>query len=123
METALRGQGYRLTAQRRAVLKAIAQSHDHLTPAELHELAREQHPGIGLVTVYRTLEILHEAGLTTFRALSGATPEKLTQIVEAAGFKAPFDPSSWPQQAELAARGDWAALETLQDQLVGGREG
>jgi len=63
MESALRRLGYRLTPQRRAVLKAIAQSHDHLTPAELHELAREQHPGIGLVTVYRTLDILNQAGL------------------------------------------------------------
>lgn len=66
--------------------------------------------------------ILHEAGLTTFRALAGATPERLTGIVEAADFKAPFDASSWPQQAELAAKGDWGALEALQARLKGGRQ-
>ena len=63
MESALRGRGYRLTAQRRAMLKAIARSHDHLTPAELHKLVRRQHPGIGLVTVYRTLDVLKQSGL------------------------------------------------------------
>ena len=32
-----------------------------------------------------------------------------------------MDPSGWIEQAELAAKGDWDALETLQDELKGGR--
>ena len=59
----LRQRGYKVTPQRRAVLNAIAHSHDHLTPAEIYEKMRQEHPGIGLVTIYRTLGILAELGL------------------------------------------------------------
>jgi len=59
----LRQRGYRLTPQRRAVLKIIALSHDHLTPAAIYGKVCREHPGIGLVTVYRTLEILAKLGL------------------------------------------------------------
>jgi len=59
----MRKQGYKLTVQRRALLSIIAHSHDHLTPSAIYEKARQQHPRIGLVTVYRTLDILAELGL------------------------------------------------------------
>jgi len=59
----LRQQGYKITPQRRAVLNIIALSHDHLTPAAIYEKVHQEHPGIGLVTVYRTLDILAELGL------------------------------------------------------------
>ena len=61
--TILRQQGYKLTPQRRTVLSAIALSRKHLTPAAIYERVRQEHPGIGLVTVYRTLEILTKLGL------------------------------------------------------------
>jgi Fur family ferric uptake transcriptional regulator len=61
--TILRREGYKLTPQRRAVLNAIALSHDHLTPAAIYEKVCQEHPGIGLVTIYRTLGILAELGL------------------------------------------------------------
>ena len=66
---------------------------------------------------------LYGAGFTTFKSLADVAPERLTSVIELAGFKAPFDPSSWPRQAGLAARGEWAALEALQDELTGGRGG
>ncbi len=59
----LRHSGYKITPQRRAVLNIISQSHDHLTPAAIYEKVHQQHPRIGLVTVYRTLDILAELGL------------------------------------------------------------
>jgi len=59
----LRQHGYKLTPQRRAVLKVIAHSHDHLTPAAIHDRVRQEHPDIGLVTIYRTLDILTELEL------------------------------------------------------------
>ena len=59
----LRQRGYKLTPQRQAVLNVIALSHDHLTPASLYERVHQEHPGIGLVTIYRTLAILAELGL------------------------------------------------------------
>ena len=55
---ALRRHGYRITPQRRAVIQAITSSQDHLTPASIYKKARQDHPNIGLVTIYRTLEIL-----------------------------------------------------------------
>ena len=59
----LKRSGYKLTPQRHAILKVIAQSHSHLTPAAIHKMVRQEHPGIGLVTIYRTLEVLSQLGL------------------------------------------------------------
>jgi len=59
----LRRHGYKLTPQRQAVVKVIASSQDHLTPATIHKKVRQDRPNIGLVTVYRTLEILAELEL------------------------------------------------------------
>jgi len=59
----LKRHGYKLTPQRRAVVNAIASSPDHLTTAALYRKVRHDHPNIGLVTVYRTLEILAGLGL------------------------------------------------------------
>ncbi len=61
--TLLRQQGYKLTPQRRAVIRTVASSDDHLTPTALHEKLRREYPAIGLVTVYRTLEIMARLGL------------------------------------------------------------
>lgn len=55
--------GYKLTSQRRAVLRAISSSHEHHTPAAVHERVKQEYPNIGLVTVYRTMEMLSELGL------------------------------------------------------------
>ena len=63
IEGALRQHGYKITPQRRTVINAIVQSHEHLTPAAIHEKVSRRNPGIGLVTIYRTLEILMELGL------------------------------------------------------------
>ena len=67
-------------------------------------------------------DILYGAGLTSFAALAKATPEQLAEALKGAGFAAPFDASSWPEQAALAARGEWEALKALQDRLTGGRQ-
>ena len=55
--------GYKLTSQRKAVLTAIVNSREHLTPAAVHERARQNNPNVGLVTVYRALELLSDLGL------------------------------------------------------------
>lgn len=60
---ALRRNGYKLTLQRRAVIHAITSSQDHLTPATIHNKVCQDHPDIGLVTIYRTLEIMDRLGL------------------------------------------------------------
>jgi len=59
---ALAGRGYKLTRPRRAVLRVIARATTSLSPAEIFALARKVYPRTGLVTVYRTLEVLTECG-------------------------------------------------------------
>jgi Fur family ferric uptake transcriptional regulator len=56
--TLLSQHGYKFTSQRRIVIRAITSSQDHLTPAAIYEKVHQQHPNIGLVTIYRTLDIL-----------------------------------------------------------------
>jgi Fur family ferric uptake transcriptional regulator len=55
--------GYKLTPQRRAVLKIIIENRNHLTPEAIYERVKEEYPGIGLTTIYRTLNILSDLGL------------------------------------------------------------
>jgi Fe2+ or Zn2+ uptake regulation protein len=59
----LSNSGYRLTGSRRMVVEIIANSERALTPLELYDIARQRQAGIGLVTVYRTLEKLEELEL------------------------------------------------------------
>ena len=59
----LQENGYRLTEARRAVVKTVAATDRALTPLQVFDLAREQNPALGLVTVYRTLEKLEELRL------------------------------------------------------------
>lgn len=63
LSSALRRYGYKLTPQRRAVIRVIASTHDHLTPASIYDQVHQGYPRIGLVTIYRTLEILDKLGL------------------------------------------------------------
>ena len=59
----LQNDGCRLTAPRRAVVETLKANMHALTPVEVYESARKQCPGLGLVSVYRTLEKLEELGL------------------------------------------------------------
>jgi len=59
----LREHGYKLTPQRHAVLKVIAASHDHLTAEAIYEKAHAENHEIGLVTIYRTLDLLSKLNL------------------------------------------------------------
>jgi Fur family ferric uptake transcriptional regulator len=63
IESALRHRGYKITPQRRTIIDEIINSHEHLTPAAIYARVKCEHPGVGLVTIYRTLEILAELGL------------------------------------------------------------
>jgi Fur family ferric uptake transcriptional regulator len=62
----------RATAQRRAVLDAVASLAGGFTALELHERAQRLEPRLGLATTYRTIELLREAG--TLRTLAGREP-------------------------------------------------
>ena len=66
--------------------------------------------------------LLHDAGVTTWRDLAAATPERLRAVLDAAGSRYQVhDPSTWPAQAELLARGAWEDFVALTGTLKGGR--
>jgi hypothetical protein len=65
--------------------------------------------------------LLKGAGIKTYRALADVSEEQLQDVLKNADFRALADPTTWPEQAKLAASGDWAGLKALQDQLQGGR--
>ncbi|SIP95398.1 ribosomal protein L20 [Solilutibacter tolerans] len=68
-------------------------------------------------------EVLTEAGIASFQDLANTDAAKLREILDAAGSQfASHDPTTWPQQAELAATGKMDELKALQDELQGGRE-
>ncbi len=64
--------------------------------------------------------VLNAAGISTFAQLAEADVEKLREILAEAKLQM-MDPAGWLEQAELAAKGDWEALDKLQDELKGGR--
>ena len=66
----------------------------------------------------KVASILNENGITTFPQLAETSVEKLDEILDANKLHM-MHPGSWPQQAKLAADGDWDALEKLQDDFKG----
>ena len=55
--------GYRITAPRRAVMEVLMDAQTSLSPQDIWEQARSVHRGLGLVTVYRTLDVLSQMDL------------------------------------------------------------
>lgn len=51
-----------MTPQRRAVLDVVRASHDHPTAEDIHRSVQRTAPGIGVATVYRTLDLLVRSG-------------------------------------------------------------
>ncbi|MCW5852495.1 MAG: 4Fe-4S binding protein [Anaerolineae bacterium] len=66
--------------------------------------------------------LFHAAGIRTFRQLSEMSTDQMQRILTEAGprFRT-ADPTTWAEQARLAAAGEWEALKRLQDRLSGGR--
>lgn len=63
LERALRARGYRLTAARQAILAALAAAGEHPTADALAAAVHQAAPGVGRMTVYRTLDLLCDLGL------------------------------------------------------------
>ncbi|MBU0475052.1 MAG: transcriptional repressor [Bacteroidetes bacterium] len=55
--------GFRLTAPRKAVLSILSQNMNHPTVEEIYLQVHENYPSIGMMTVYRTLDLLVEWGV------------------------------------------------------------
>ena len=109
-DTAPQGDEEALTPE--AEMEAAAPIQDKASVPD--ELARVEGIGPKISTV------LQAAGIVTFQKLAETDVPQLQRILEDAGIRL-ADPSTWPEQAALAAAGRWAELKTLQSEFVGGR--
>jgi len=67
--------------------------------------------------------LLYDSGIFTFRDLATTPVYKIQELLDQAGPQfALHDPSTWTQQAKLAAEGRWNDLDALKFYLVGGKE-
>ncbi len=67
-------------------------------------------------------KLLLDAGITTWQALADAPVDQVRQVLRDAGSRFTMhDPTTWGRQAGLAAAGRFDELQTLQDELTGGR--
>jgi len=57
-----RGRGSRWTASREAILNLLSKTSKHLSAKEIYQALFRIYPGIGLTTVYRTLDLLENMG-------------------------------------------------------------
>ena len=66
--------------------------------------------------------ILNDRGITTYRQLAETPVESLVEILTEVRLNRIADPTTWPEQARLAAEGRWDDLKAFQDRLSAGRE-
>jgi large subunit ribosomal protein L20 len=94
--------------------------------AALTAKAEQQKAGDDLTKVEgigpKIRQILADAGINTFAKLAETSVDRIKELLTAAGprFKI-ADPTTWPEQAGLAAAGNWIAFNKLTAELKGGR--
>jgi predicted flap endonuclease-1-like 5' DNA nuclease len=100
-------------AQDLATRLAVAEA---AVPPEPQDLTRIE--GIGPAIS----RVLSEAGIVNYAQLAEAAVDRLRDILAAAGPRFRIArPTTWPQQARLAAEAKWDELQELQDSLTAGR--
>ena len=57
-----RGRGYRMTGPRRLILDVLESADEYMSAEEVYMEVYRQQPGVGIATVYRTLQLLTEMG-------------------------------------------------------------
>lgn len=78
----LRARGFRVTPQRRLILKLLEEAGEHLDAGKLYQHARTHDQSISLATVYRTLSLLLKAGLVEQRFLDQDRSRSYYEIAE-----------------------------------------
>jgi predicted flap endonuclease-1-like 5' DNA nuclease len=67
-------------------------------------------------------ELLHAAGIRTWRELAAAPADAVRDVLRGGGDRFRMhDPATWAEQARLADQGEFAELKALQDRLTAGR--
>ena len=70
----------------------------------------------------KVAEALQAAGINSFAELASKSAEEVKTILDAAeGNFSAQDPATWPEQAAMAAAGEWDKLKQWQDKLKGGK--
>lgn len=64
--------------------------------------------------------LLESNGVRSYAQLANTSIKKLETMLESANLRF-IKPGSWPEQARLAAAGEWEKLKGLQGELKGGR--
>ncbi len=115
-----------LTPQRRAVLRVVEESAEHLTAGEIFEAARRELPSISFATVYNSLKYLKEAGLLreiTFGKGSSRYDSETARhdhaVCSRCGKLVDFDLAETPQLIRAAARRSRFKPESIHLTLVG----
>ena len=109
------------SASGEAVATAPAPVEAPAAPAPAEEVASEDLTKIEGVGP-KIAEILNSNGINTYAQLAASSPDQIRQMLDAAeGNFANHEPATWPDQAQLAASGDWDKLKEWQDELDGGK--
>lgn len=64
----------------------------------------------------KTANILQQAGITSYQELAGTSIQEVMDLLEKANYRL-LDPTTWIEQARLAADGAWEELDQLQQAL------
>lgn len=65
MKDEFKGYASRMTAPREAILEFMRRSSKHMSAKEIYASIQKKYPGIGLSTIYRTLDLLARMGFVT----------------------------------------------------------
>lgn len=66
--------------------------------------------------------LLNNEGIFTFAQLAATAPERIKEILDAAGPRFQMhDPTTWPKQSAMARDGQWDELKAWQEELNKGR--
>lgn len=63
-EDYLKKKNLKVTSQRRAILEVFLKTEKHLSADDFYRLIKKTNPEIGFATVYRTLKLITDAGLS-----------------------------------------------------------
>ncbi|WP_397363997.1 hypothetical protein [Olleya sp. R77988] len=67
-------------------------------------------------------ELFHNHNVSTWAALADCSVDKCQEVLKSGGKRFEMHkPGTWPEQADLAAKGLWQKLKDWQDQLDGGK--
>ncbi|MGC9393711.1 MAG: hypothetical protein ACP5J4_02515 [Anaerolineae bacterium] len=111
----------------RQLQTALADAHANLAEQARSRSVKAEPESQSLETIEgigpKISKLLNARSIYTFADLADTNVEELQRCLQEAGRKYRLaNPATWPEQARLAAEGDWEALDTLKADLKSGRE-